>query len=911
MDAYNETNTTTTIHAARDINVDGDFTVTFQSSDRAFYEPPLDRYDGSKSGRPRPEPNIKSYLPLIAGTGQGRGSRLLLFGGYYPYKQELARYFGWALRDWLTIEQQHSVYLREWTGEVEGPPLLATIEDTHDPTVFVFPSLHPYAIKHDLPALIRVLGERHHAVITTETPRELWSIKDQDDTWQEPPIDSSLYDADALISYLKSGLGTYFIGTQRELLETAELLEKDFLTQLAVALGHPDRIDTFITTLKASVEKGEVFEHQGLKELALTLADSKTGDKEVLERWFRYSLTSSEQLLVIGLSLLPRLYEDQFFAALEEIINKSWRKRDQALAFPDYLDLAQLHNYFRVRDTGGLARIEPVETDIPSLILEVAWSTHRRLIDAALGVLVDLTHRSVEADAKLRQPDLFRDREQRWLFRQVVSETLGIIASLSKRHFEKEAVRLAAHEHPGVQAVAARAFAHWHERNPGVAPYTILRHWQEETWYFKYVEYLSEALGNKAITPSSQIGATLAYTLGELAKQSPPGQLPKPLYELFRELSSDSDSKVVRAFIFGALPVIASLHLDIVVADIHRLMALPGFSEDIAIALSWVFNYQPLRITELLNEWSDNALNEQRTSLDENDLTQREIRLTTVVLTYGDIVAGIQRYNNFSLPITPKIGFDRITSILKAESHPWVREMALKAVTKLCDRHFDTIDKEFRTLVPALTKPERNHIVAFLYDIFLKQRRQLKGGDATFDQGGATYQLWLYSDTPKTRIEEAMIEWTSTDHDITVMQLGYDAETSFREKFERAAETREAELREARDFQEGQDKVPESLGFDSDLDKGYEKLTFIQKYFAIPLGTIGKDRELRWKVSALLPKVLVQDVSTRREMMTKYHRTNRGEIADALQNTVWITQNIYWLVPVLVLFVVLFLAAVF
>lgn len=73
--------------------------------------------------------------------------------------------------------------------------------------------------------------------------------------------------------------------------------------------------------------------------------------EDSLSNWYHQKLESRERLLAIGLSFFDGLFDDQFFAALEEIVEKVWQRWDTSLRALNYCDLENLHDFFNFTET--------------------------------------------------------------------------------------------------------------------------------------------------------------------------------------------------------------------------------------------------------------------------------------------------------------------------------------------------------------------------------------------------------------------------------------------------------------------------------------------------------------------------------------------------------------------------------
>ena len=111
--------------------------------------------------------------------------------------------------------------------------------------------------------------------------------------------------------------------------------------------------------------------------------------QENLRDWYDFILDDREKLLALGLNLFEGLFVDQFFAALEEVVEQTWQKRDPSLRALDYCDLSKVRDFFKF----GTVGIDSSNQDkIGSTV------SKQRLI--LFGVLSEKTHLRVNRHKK-------------------------------------------------------------------------------------------------------------------------------------------------------------------------------------------------------------------------------------------------------------------------------------------------------------------------------------------------------------------------------------------------------------------------------------------------------------------------------------------------------------------------------
>jgi hypothetical protein len=127
-----------------------------------------------------------------------------------------------------------------------------------------------------------------------------------------------------------------------------------------------------------------------------------------------------------------------------------------------------------------------------------------------------------------------------------------------------------------------------------------------------------------------------------------------------------------------------------------------------------------------------------------------------------------------------------------------------------------------------------------------------------------------------------MYNWSLLNNNSAAVQIAYQAESAFRTELEREEEKRVEELK-ARREQLKEEEKQKAKSPQKELDFETQKLGFYLSAIAVPLATLGKDSNIRQIIRSTLPKVLNQDISTRKEMLDKYRSDGREKVAIALE----------------------------
>lgn len=466
-------------------------------------------------------------------------------------------------------------------------------------------------------------------------------------------------------------------------------------------------------------------------------------EEDLINGWF-YSekLQTREQLLAIALSFFDDFYSDQFFAALEQIVENVWQRRDSSLQALDYHDLDKMQQLFSLSSTGNgqesIIRVEPFKR---YQLLKFAWDTHRRRILNALPILLTLVINSVRSS----DYELYGTEKRRSQLRQKISETIsdiGLIAQSSKI-VEDQLLILAAQEDIRIQAVAAKALARWrrdissdfqsHEnitRNDFDGKqkfFDIVEQWQRGDFDNKVedlISFLRKETNNTDIQPPRDyVRSTISLAIGYASEVELEDDLPDQLFNLFEKFAFDTSYIVRDRFLSDTLPRVVRQHINQVEPCLEKfLLEIDDFVLTVAIARSIAAAYElrPNDAQVLLNSWQREA-EEKRPNKVLKKVSLRAKKFSVVVLSYGEIeytdttkVAGICQL---------------LCQVLSKEAHPLVRTCSITSLGRLAQNHFEIVVPFLQPLANKISAEERKVLADTLTTIYVQQRNELIGGD--------------------------------------------------------------------------------------------------------------------------------------------------------------------------------------
>ncbi|WP_373530218.1 hypothetical protein [Nostoc sp.] len=538
--------------------------------------------------------------------------------------------------------------------------------------------------------------------------------------------------------------------------------------------------------------------------------------EDALSNWYHQKLGSRERLLALGLSFFDGLFDDQFFAALEEIVENVWQRRDASLRALDYCDLENLHNFFNFTETKYQGtKIAIRFSKQRRTLFKVAWNSDRRQILSALPVMVDIVTKSV--GGRLANPELYGSETKCREIRTAIAETISDIGSISESSIQTTLLQLSANKNTSVQSTAAYAMARWRDPDYGLDQqlFNTLHTWLDLIQARRIIEQVDAILkgrneeSNESSKAEDYIKVTVALTVSYAALYDPPlgmlgsEGLSEELYELLKKLANDNSNVVRDAFINNTLPRVLQIHLRQLSKWLHDTIqkqvsysssenSIVKFNKAVARSLALAYTIKSEETREILEKWTEEGLQNLPEYIDISKITSRETLLATVARTYGEIES-VEDINQ----LTPKDIFERLHAIIQREKHPFVREAILFAIGRQARLHFDAIEPQLQSLVGEVKENERGDIVKTLAEIYFEQRINLSGGDywssKKFLKIGSTsypykYQIWTNEQRPQTPIEEAMYDWIKNARNPVAQQIATRSLVSFANQLDKDEE---------------------------------------------------------------------------------------------------------------------------
>ena len=665
------------------------------------------------------------------------------------------------------------------TSEYYG--IATSIKEDKENSIFILNNISPKDVNHNFEKLRTASGKTPIKIILVSTDIPLNAWKNTKSTyWYEVKLNGFyylgklvinnadfIYNKRILITYLLKAVDRRSISPYRVQLKNIfeKVVNKDIRT--------PEQIDVFLDLFALSPVTDE--------KTILGLITKTKKPNTLIERWFD-TLKEEQKLMVLGMTILHGLYEDQFFTALDKIMEKVWKPYNQSLTALDYTDLFNLfHFFYFTNDENSI-----LESKFPNQrfqIFQMLWNSYRRKITATLPALVDLVKESVQPQQT--NWSLYGTKEKRQKLRLVIGAVLSDIGRLSARNVEHALLSLAAHDNIGVQTVAAKAIAQWRaptdtkNDKAGIgekALFQLLNQWNSDSQLWKLVESIRSILEGNSDQgdhgPSTYTRATIVLTLGYASVYDNPNHLSKDILKLLRGLVKDR-SKLVVNRLKETLHILVRNHP----SQLGRQLFDTGgelepiftertpcenYIEAVAYGLRDAQKDYPKAIEPILDHWYNYCQQNRPTDFNIKEFTYREKILSVVVITLS-VLENTQKLSIYSL----KKRMEILILLRKVEKGEQMKNILLNVILHLHE-HYKKEIKEFkdkrRSTIPEMTEEERERVVFNFKRNYFRQRLKLNGGDYTIKIQGRFMESWEErAERPETKIEILVAEWMDSD----------------------------------------------------------------------------------------------------------------------------------------------------
>lgn len=729
-------------------NIGNTIQYNYLPQEAEFFKPDLERFKLPEFIGPK-QKLVDQWVKTVRDTGL-----LVLGGGNDIDKASLALYLACYLSE--NNGNYPSRPVLEWQRSSDPQSIDVKLQQADREGIFVLNQITPQNIAGYNFSSIQTAAKLkdHYVIASTDKPLESWKLSTatEKQSWKNLSSEE-LYDSEILVQVLIEQLKNSGEGFQKILpskLATLDLSNSEDLklikdpkwlsdlkwfglefSQIAKQLAVPDKIDDFIQFLKKEVEDKKLIKASTINQLIKQATDNKS----VLHHWYNHLLDLQEQILALGLNFFDGFFVDQFFAALEEVMEKVWRKRDPSLKAMDSGDLANLRNFFSINPTGPDTEEKRIRSRLPRqrlMLFRIAWESHQQKILKALRIIVKLVANSVADrslqddqlyDDSLQDDQLYGDYRRRRQLRQILGEAISDLGRISSDAVQDTLLKLAVDREEGVQRVAAFAMARWHdsEDNLDKQLFETLQRWQsndDKRLVRKINSFFKANSQTEDEDPQTYIRITIIFTIRYAAFYDLPNQLHKELCNLLEELSKDGRPLVCQCF-WSNLPRIVQQHPSQLYDLLYRMTRHRGLIGAISDSLKLVYQTRPDEVLATLNRWEQNL-----SPIQTEKSISRENVLATIVLTYGKL-----NCDNKNSPLNTIQVFDKLHQILQAETEPFIRRAVISGIGMQLLRHFEELEPKLLEITPEFDTLDCDNVVDALVDIYSDQRKKLENGD--------------------------------------------------------------------------------------------------------------------------------------------------------------------------------------
>ncbi|MBX0331487.1 hypothetical protein K2Z83_27930, partial [Oscillochloris sp. ZM17-4] len=408
-----------------------------------------------------------------------------------------------------------------------------------------------------------------------------------------------------------------------------------------------------------------------------------------------------------------------------------------------------------------------------TLLLNVAWASHRRHILSAVPVFVEMICSSAEADST--HWVLYGTAERRNRLRKVLSEVISDIGLRDLTAINDTLLRLSVHANVGVQAVAGRAIARWNEYGASEQMIDTLWHLMHDLGTHTIASGMGMP-GDSERTLLTRLKVTATLTIGYAIESLTKKETPEILYTYLEQLSEDDTPAIRDTLCKVTLAMILPLHLDRVRDIVATLTHDLTTHRKIAKSMAEAYQKNPEEVKSTLDRWYAVCMGADRLRIGKS-LEQRNALLACVSLIYGYLP-----YERFPGVLSVKNAFQRMREILLQEQASLIREAAMSTVIRQGREYFS----ELEHVVGIFRPNELRRIVDELIEVFLDQRMHQRGGDTTLhirndNNNDDVYHVWIHAwERPRTVIEQEMFTWIQNHKNPMSQQIAVQALVEFR-----------------------------------------------------------------------------------------------------------------------------------
>lgn len=660
------------------------------------------------------------------------------------------------------VREKKVKQLLELKTAVGTKNLLKELTKVENSSLIILDDLHPKLIQYDLAQLIKVINQKgHYVLIQTDIAFDHWEIplSVKQTYWYDIP-EGSLYKQEEILKYCVQQIDR----NKKILLFEKDPAEVSPETPLFLGMrvadwsrrfDSPEKVDFFIRLwgqeqVELSLSKVEEF-----------FAHIEDSESSIISKWFK-SLSTKEQLIVLGASMLEGCYESQFFSLMSDVISDSWKYREQSLMSLDYDDLEFLLSYFKWEEVDGEDRIlkgkfHGQRTEI----IKAAWSTHRRHVLKSFPLFVKAVSNSL--NTKVEDWEKFGSRHRRMVLRRVVGDTISDIGLISIRTVESTMLIFAGKNDDRLQRVAAKSLSRWREFEKEEMLFELIENWLfNEDIKKTVIQYVSQQQSNSGPVSGrveDYVYATIILTLGYASEYDAPNNLDNRIVELFSNLA-EIESEFLANRIEDALTKMVHHHVlqlkEILIEKfVHRSFHRKAIAKGLALS---IIDY-PEEVFKTVNDWVLFCEKEPSKRNQRDALTNRDKLLTMILDLFQTVDYQPELSSNFTL----KYVFEVLERFIRIEGRKEVINKIKETGVKLLSIDWEESSKHVDNV---FSEQDKNLLLASILESYRSDRAKIQEGDlfVKVKEDQTIYRSFINKKKlPLTNTEQVMYSWTLSD----------------------------------------------------------------------------------------------------------------------------------------------------
>lgn len=337
-------------------------------------------------------------------------TRIILLGGNELLRNDKNQ-FARALA--YKLQEKHggdNLKIYEWRKNTDVYDIAALLTE-RERGIYLFTELTLQMVQYSIDVIFETVQRKSHfLIITTNTNLHEWAKLTNSPSLIQELNAQMLYEKSYMELNLVELIARSSFSLPKELRrEFVEVYKAQKVNQLnirelvdfplspnrtiqyiAKCLRGYDDLDRFVRIL--CEDEDQAFSDDTIDEI-IKKVTSKDWD---LLKWYHEDLNKRDRHLLLGMTLLSGLYENQLFVAMEELVENEWRIREPVLNAFDYEELEKLKNYaVDIIETGEIERRIEIKPKLRKHIFNECWQNQRRLIVGSIQGMMNIVKNSI------------------------------------------------------------------------------------------------------------------------------------------------------------------------------------------------------------------------------------------------------------------------------------------------------------------------------------------------------------------------------------------------------------------------------------------------------------------------------------------------------------------------------------